>query len=198
MVSLKAVLYNMLQMRKIPECSVEIGKGTTSIPYIISAEISDRVKIGKYCSISRGVILITHPGHTPPKGMEEFRVATYAVANILRHGFLQKYHLPDPRNFVIIGNDVFLGANAIILPGVRIGDGAIIGAGSIVTKDVPPYAIAAGSPARVLKYRYTEEQIKKLLGIAWWHWDEKKIFDNMDYFYGKVDDFIGRFYQGSS
>ena len=76
MVSLRIVLYNLLQLRKIPRCSVEMGKGTTSVPYIISSETSDRVKIGNYCSIARGVVLVAHPGHIPPKGLEEYRVAT--------------------------------------------------------------------------------------------------------------------------
>jgi virginiamycin A acetyltransferase len=130
----------------------------------------------------------------PPKGLEEYRVATYPVARIRKHGFSPGYHLPEPRNFIIIGNDVTVGANAIILPGVRIGDGAVVGAGAIVTTDVPPYAIVAGVPAKIIRYRYSSEQIEKLLRIAWWNWDEDKIFRNMDYFYGKVDDFIERFH----
>lgn len=194
MVSLRIILYNMLQMRKIPRCTVEIGRGTMSVPYIVSAESSDRVKIGNYCSIGRGVILVTHPGHIPPKGLEQYRIATYPVAIIRKHGFLPRYHLPDPRNFVVIGNDVTIGVNAIVLPGVKIGDGAIVGAGSVVTGDVPPFAIVAGVPARVLRYRFSPEQIRKLLHIAWWNWDEKRIFENIDYFYGTVDVFIEKFY----
>jgi virginiamycin A acetyltransferase len=182
-------------MRRFPKCIVEIGKGTKDIPYIAYAESSDRVTIGKYCSFARGVILIAHPGHYPPKGMEEYRISTYPLSHVRRHGFLRSYYLREKRNFVKIGNDVFFGANAIILPGVTIGDGAIIGAGAVVTKDVPPYAIVAGVPAKVLKYRYTSEKIRKLLKITWWNWDERKIFDNMDYFYGKVDDFIEKFYK---
>ena len=94
----------------------------------------------------------------------------------------------------MIGSDVTIGVNAIILPGVKIGDGVIIGAGAVVTCDIPPFAVVAGVPARVLRYRYSPEQIKKLLRIAWWNWDDKKIFDNMDYFYGNVDSFIEKFH----
>jgi len=194
MVSLRFVLYNLLKMRKNPKCAVEIGKGTTSVPYIITSGPGDMVVIGKYCSIGHGVILVTHPGHLPPKGKENYRVATYPMARVRSHGFLQRYYLPEKRNFVRVGNDVCIGANAILLPGVTVGDGAIIGAGAIVTTDIPPYAIVAGVPAKVLRYRYSTEKIRKLLSIAWWNWDEQKIFDNMDYFYGTVDDFIERFY----
>ncbi|HLN89454.1 MAG TPA: CatB-related O-acetyltransferase [Candidatus Binatia bacterium] len=193
MVSLRIILHNLLQFRKFPRCVVSIGKGTTSVPYIITSERSDRVTIGKYCSIGHGVTLITHPGHLPPKGFENRRVATYPVARILNHGFLMSYYLPEKRNFVFIGNDVCIGANVIVLPGVKIGDGAIVGAGSVVTTDVPPYAIVAGIPSRVLRYRYSPKQIEKLLQIAWWNWGERKIYENMDYFYAQVDAFIEKF-----
>jgi acetyltransferase-like isoleucine patch superfamily enzyme len=182
-------------MQHSPKCHVEIGKYTTSVPYIISAEKTDSVTIGKYCSIAHGVILITHPGHISPKGKEDYRVATYPMALVRNHGFLPRYYLPEKRNFIAIGNDVVIGANAIVLPGITIGDGAIVGAGAVVTKDVLPFAVVAGVPAKVLRYRYSDEQIRKLLKIAWWNWDERKIYDNMDYFYGKVDVFIERFYK---
>ena len=192
------VLLNLLRIQHPPKCSVQIGKHTTSIPYIISAQRTDRVVIGKYCSIAHGVILMAHQGHIPPPEYREYEVATYPMALVGKHGFHSSYYLPDKRNFIVIGNDVWIGVNAIIFPGVGIGDGAIVGAGAIVTHDVPPYAIAVGAPARVIKYRYTKEQIKKLLKIAWWNWSEEKIVANMDYFYGKVDDFIEKFYKETS
>jgi virginiamycin A acetyltransferase len=104
-------------------------------------------------------------------------------------------HITENRNFIEIGNDVTLGANVTVLPGVKIGHSAIVGAGSVVTHDVPPYSVVVGNPARVLRYRFSSEQIRKLLQIAWWDWDEQKIVDNMDYFYTKVDDFIEKFYE---
>jgi len=193
MVSLRVVLFNMLRMQHFPRCNVTIGKYTDSIPYIVSSERTDRVVIGKYCSIGHGVILVVHPGHILPKENRNYRVSTYPMARVGKHGWRKSYYLPERRNFVIIGNDVWIGANAIILPGVTIGDGAIIGAGAVVTHDVLPYAIAAGAPARILKYRYSQDRIQKLLKIAWWNWSEEKIVANMDYFYGKVDDFIEKF-----
>jgi virginiamycin A acetyltransferase len=76
---------------------------------------------------------------------------------------------------------------------VHIDDGAIIGAGTVVTKNVPPYAIVAGNPARVIKYRYDADVIKKLLTIKWWLWDENKIREALPYFYNGVEEFINRY-----
>lgn len=195
MVSLSLILYNMFQLRRFPTCVVKKGKHSDAIPYIAHAERSDKVIIGNFCSFARGVILIAHPGHYPPKEYQDYRVSTYAISRLNKEGFLPHWWLPEKRNFVNIGNDVFLGANSIVLPGVTIGNGVIIGAGSVVSKDIPDYAIAAGDPARILRYRYSEDQINKLLRIAWWNWDDKKIQENINYFYGKVDVFIEKFFK---
>jgi len=195
MVSLKFILFNLLQARRFPRCIVKTGRHTTSVPYIVPATPNDRVIIGNFCSIAHGTIIIAHQGHIPPKEFRDYRVATYAVA-VLK-GWDPSYDLPYKDNYVIIGNDVVIGANAIILPGVKIGDGAIIGAGAVVTHDIPAYAVVAGVPAKIIRYRYTSEKIEKLLKIAWWNWSDEKIRENMDYFYGKVDDFIEKFYNES-
>ena len=84
---------------------------------------------------------------------------------------------------VIIGNDVWIGANVIILPGVNIGHGAVIAAGAVVTKDVEPYAIVGGVPAKLIKYRFNAEERQKLLSIAWWNWSLDKIEKNIELFY---------------
>ncbi len=196
MYSLKTIVFNILRLQHPPKCSVKVGRYTTSIPYIISSSPSDRVEIGNYCSIGHGTVIITNPGgHYPPKGYENYRVTTYPLAVVKKHGWLPSYALPEKRTFVIIGNDVTIGANSIILPGVTIGDGAIIGAGAVVASNVEPYAIAAGVPAKLIKHRYTADKIAKLLTIAWWNWSEEKIYQNMDYFYGDVDVFIEKFYK---
>lgn len=94
-----------------------------------------------------------------------------------------------------IGNDVWTGMDVTFLPGVTIGDGAVIAAGSVVTKDVPPYAIVGGNPAKALKYRFTKKQIKKLLKIKWWDWPLWKVYDNIDLIDSEnVDEFIEKFY----
>ena len=89
----------------------------------------------------------------------------------------------------VIGNDVWIGENVIILPGVHIDDGAIIGANSVVAKDIEPYSIAVGNPCRVIKKRFDDETISKLLEIKWWNWNEKRIFDNLEALAGgKLED----------
>jgi serine acetyltransferase len=103
---------------------------------------------------------------------------------------------PSCKGDIIIENDVWIGAKSTIMSGVKIRNGAIVGACSVVTKDVPPYAIVAGNPAKVVKYRFTEEQIEKLLSIEWWDWDEQKIRDNaMLMWSSNIDEFIGNFYK---
>lgn len=90
----------------------------------------------------------------------------------------------------VIGNDVWLGKNVIITNGANIGNGVIAAAGAIITKDVPDYAIVAGVPAKIIRYRYTQEQINKLNAIAWWNWSDDKIRKCYDDFFENVDIFI--------
>ncbi len=96
------------------------------------------------------------------------------------------------RKYVYIGNDVFIGMNVTVLDSVTIGDGAVIGAGSIVSKDIPPYAVAVGNPIKILRYRFTENQISKLLKIRWWDFDEEKLRAvEKDFF--DIDGFIKKY-----
>lgn len=81
-----------------------------------------------------------------------------------------------------IGNDVWIGRQCTVMDGVNIGDGAVIATGAIVTKDIPPYAIAAGIPAKIIKYRFSEEIIERLLEIKWWHFNDNEIQDNLEFF----------------
>ena len=102
---------------------------------------------------------------------------------------------PSCKGDIIVQNDVWIGAKSTIMSGIKISNGSIVGACSVVTKDVPPYAIVAGNPAKVVKYRFSEEQIDKLLSIAWWNWDEQKIRDNAMEMWGNgIDEFINKFY----
>ena len=85
----------------------------------------------------------------------------------------------DKRDGITIGNDVWIGQNVVLLGAITIGDGAIIGAFSVVAKDIPPYAVVVGNPAVIKRFRFSEDQISKLLKIQWWQWDEKKIEENI-------------------
>lgn len=108
---------------------------------------------------------------------------------------------PQGHNYVkriTIGNDVWLGRNVIVTNYSNIGDGVIAGAGSIITKDVPDYAVVVGNPAKVIRYRYSQEQIVKLKRIAWWDWEDKKIIDCYDDFFLPIDLFIEKHYIGES
>jgi acetyltransferase-like isoleucine patch superfamily enzyme len=89
-----------------------------------------------------------------------------------------------------IGNDVWLGTNVIITNGANIGNGVIAGAGAVITKDVPDYAVVAGVPAKIIRYRYTPEQIEKLNKIAWWNWSDEKLRQYYDDFYEDIETFI--------
>lgn len=106
-------------------------------------------------------------------------------------GGTHKAKLPKTRK-ITIGSDVWIGHNVIITNGSNIGNGAIVGAGAVVTKNVPDYAVVAGVPARIIRYRCTEEQIKALNEIAWWDWDDEKIRKNYDDFFLPVDEFIDK------
>ena len=91
--------------------------------------------------------------------------------------------------YVVIGNDVWIGSDAILTGGIKIGDGAIILTGAVVTKDVPPYAIVGGVPAKPIRFRFSESQIEKLLQIKWWNWDARKLQESWRMF-GNIDKFL--------
>lgn len=102
--------------------------------------------------------------------------------------------MPRTNGPVVIGADVWIGTDVLILSGVEIGHGAIVASGAVVAGDLPPYSIAGGCPARALRYRHTEEQIRALLAIAWWDWPDEEIWAAVPMLSSApIDDFIERF-----
>lgn len=133
----------------------------------------DKLKIGKFCSIACGAkFLFTSGNHTLRS------LSTYTFPIFYEEWGLDTKNIRDAwdnKGDIVVGNDVWIGYEAVILSGVTIGDGAIIGSRAVVTKDVPPYTIVGGVPARAIRKRFDEDTIAKLKALQWWNWDEEKI-----------------------
>lgn len=141
--------------------------------------------IGKYCSI--GPNFMCGWGIHPTNGLS---TSPMFYSTMKQNGFtLSKENKISERKPIRIGNDVFIGANVTVLDGITIGDGAIIGAGAVVSKDIPAYAIAVGSPIQIVKYRFEQPVIDQLLRIEWWNFDESKLRDVENMFFD-IDNFI--------
>ena len=138
----------------------------------------DKLKIGKFCSIACGTkFLFNSANHALDS------LSTYPFPLFFEEWNLEKEKVTDAwdnRGDIVIGNDVWIGYEAVILSGVTIGDGAIIGTRAVVTKDVPPYTIVGGVPAKPIRKRFDEKVIKELLKIKWWDWTEEKIARNIE------------------
>ena len=146
----------------------------------------DRLIIGRFCSIACGAkFIFTSANHTMSS------LSTYPFPL-----FFEEWDLPisevakawDNKGDIVIGNDVWIGYEAVIMAGVHIGDGAVIAARAVVTKDVPPYTIVGGTPARKIRMRFEAETIAKLQQIQWWNWPVEKIRQSLPYIMnGTVD-----------
>lgn len=141
----------------------------------------DKLIIGKFCSIACGAkFIFTSANHTLKS------LSTYPFPLFWEeYGLAQKdvTQAWDNKGDIIIGNDVWIGYEAVIMSGIHIGNGAIIGTRAVVTKDVEPYTIVGGVPAKPIKKRFNDETIKKLQSICWWDWDKEKVR-------GKINDIM--------
>ena len=142
-------------------------------------------EIGAYTSIGSGVRigLYQHPTRGYISTFPGFHFPWKATS------YLDKPVRCEVHPRTVVGSDVWIGDNALVLSGVEIGDGAIVGAGAVVTKSVPPYAIVGGVPARLIRYRFSKEQIEKLIELKWWNWPQARIAKNQELF-ARVDEFI--------
>ena len=133
----------------------------------------DRLVIGKFCSIACGVkFLFNSANHT------QSSLSTYPFPIFYEEWGLDRGHVTqawDNKGDIVIGNDVWIGYQAVVLSGVKIGDGAIIGARAVVTKDVPPYTIVGGVPAGPIRKRFDDDTIRRLQAVRWWDWEPERI-----------------------
>lgn len=138
---------------------------------------SDRLIIGKFCAIATNVKFIMNGANHKLDGISTYPFPSFG------HGWetaMDKLMGLPSRGDTIIGNDVWIGYETVIMPGVNIGDGAVIAAKSVVTKNVPPYTIVGGNPACPIKKRFSDSEVAQLLEIKWWDWDIEKITRNID------------------
>lgn len=138
--------------------------------------MKDRLVIGRFCAIATGAQLIMNGANHRLDGFSTYPFAIFGKG----------WEDPDydwargSRGDIRIGNDVWIGTDATIMPGVTIGDGAIIGSKAVVASDVPAYGIAVGNPARVVRRRFDDETVERLLAVAWWNWPAEKITVNLE------------------
>jgi len=153
------------------------GEYTYGKPKILDWGEGAHLTVGKFCSIAENVHIFLGGNHRTDW------ITTYPFSALIDE-FPEAKHIkghPATKGDVTIGNDVWIGYGAVILSGITIGDGAVIGAFSVVTKNVYPYEIVAGNPAKVIKKRFNDEAISYLLEIAWWNWPINKISSEVNF-----------------
>ena len=140
----------------------------------------DKVVIGKFCSLAKDLIIFGGGEHITSRATAFPFVLMFAES---------PQRLVDGQNkgTTIIGNDVWIGLGATIMSGVKIGNGAVIGAKAVVAKDIPDYAVAVGNPAKVIHYRFQPQTIERLTKLSWWNWKISKILANLDLLYQNPD-----------
>ncbi|MCV0425212.1 MAG: CatB-related O-acetyltransferase [Roseibium sp.] len=139
--------------------------------------VGDRLRIGRFCALATGTTFIMNGANHAMTGFSTYPFNIFSDA--WRDGFDPATIFDHLRGDTIVEHDVWFGTNATVMPGVTICSGAIIGAHSVVASDVPPFAVVVGNPGRIVRLRFPEEVIDRLLEIAWWHWPVEKITQNL-------------------
>ena len=166
---------------------MSFGKYTYGIPKTHSWGEGAKLVVGNFCSFADNINIYLGGNHNTNW------VTTYPFGHIHKNKFNKfngKGH-PSTKGDVIIGNDVWIGSNVTIMSGITIGDGSVIANNSHIIKNVEPYSLVGGNPAKLIKYRFTKEQIEKLLQIKWWNWSDEKINEYMNLLCSAdIDNFI--------
>lgn len=161
----------------------------------------DYLEIGKYCSIARQVYFLCSPGNHNLDFVTTYPLVDRLFADDEKTSRsnnddlkrILEIDFSSTRGPIIIGNDVWIGFRAVVQPGIKVGDGAVVLPNAVVSKDVPPYSVVGGIPAKMIKKRFTDEQIQKLLEIKWWDWPDDVIKDRISDFYGPIEVFIQKY-----
>lgn len=164
-----------------------VGAHSYGVPTVIGKGSPDDLIIGKFCSFADGSMILINVEHRTDWA------TTYPFPALPADWPTGQGITGHPRfkGPVVIENDVWVGLRAVILSNVVIGNGACIGACSVVTKDVPPYSIVAGNPAKVIRYRFSDEHIQKLLDLKWWDWDRDRIAQAVPFLCkGQIDELL--------
>lgn len=140
--------------------------------------IGDRLLIGRYCAIAEGAKFVMNGANHAMAGFSTYPFNIFG--NGWEEGFDQATWSKELRGDTVVGNDVWIGMEALIMPGIAIGHGAIVAARAVVSRDVPPYSIVAGNPAKVVKQRFDPQTVARLLAVAWWDWPVDKVSRNLD------------------
>lgn len=181
------IIHHTFGVPKVGKLEMDYGTIIPRDSWAVNYHPDDLIKMGKFVGISNNTIIINGGEHRADV------VGTYPLDR-RTHGDLV---LPQREEGVVTEfcHDVWVGTRATILGPLKIGESSIVGAGAVVTKDVPPYSVVAGIPAKIIRRRATDEQIEKLLKIAWWHWPPDVIRERAKDIMGPVQPFIDKYFQ---
>lgn len=169
MESLKCKIRQKYPLSEEAQKKVEIGDFTYGSPFVATSGNAAKVKIGKFCSFAKNVMLLLEEDHRTDW------VSTYPFNTMMPEISYIEGH-PHAKGDIVIGNDVWVATEARILSGVTIGDGAVIAANAVVAKSVPPYSVVVGNPGRVVKQRFDDITVERLLEMKWWDWEYEDIY----------------------